>query len=123
MKRVGIIIGGQLVGMAIQLETPAGDTVAVTADHRAKIRAILDIGIQVVVAQDNITQLTIFVGDLQGNHNAAVSHDARLSATIISQQVEIHGLPVRRQTKGHLRDRALGRLGRDATGQKRRAAA
>ncbi len=70
-----------------------GDAVAVTADQRAKIRAVGQITAQRVIAQHHVAVGPVFVRHQQRLHNPAIRHDARRHPIGIPQRVDLHRRP------------------------------
>ena len=89
---VGLVVGGQGGGDAIDGEAALGDAVAVAADEAAEVGRARAVGLQVVEAEDHVPGLARAVGNLQGHDRATVVADAHRHARVRAQGVEL-GLP------------------------------
>src|SRR5690606_11544464 len=84
MQGVRTIVLRDLVGAAIELETPVGNAVAETADGGAEVDvAVLDIAVHIVEAEHDVLALAVLVRHDQGLQDAAVGDDGRLDAVAV----------------------------------------
>ena len=100
MQGVGAVVDRQRVFLAVERELALGDAVAVAADQRAEVRAVLDVIGQVVVAEHHVAEVAVAVGHLQEDDEAAVIADAGLGALVVAQRVEVHRGAVLRLAEG-----------------------
>src|SRR5262245_46608418 len=86
----------QRVLHSVQREFTIGDTVAVTSNHRAKIRALAEIALQGVEAQGHVAWVTLAIRHDEGNDNTAIVSDSHFHAVCIAEYIK-EGLPAIRQ--------------------------
>jgi hypothetical protein len=75
MEMVGIIVGGEGVGLAMKREGPFGDSVAVTANRGAKIGMASFIRLQILEAKSDILKLPVSIGDVHLGEKGAIGAD------------------------------------------------
>ena len=90
------VVGGELVGLAVEREFTLGNAVAVAPNQRPKVgvglaesRAL--VAAHLVEAQNYITQLTRPVRHEQAGERAAEIADGSLQAVGVGEGVELHG--------------------------------
>ena len=71
----GVLVGGQVEGLAIQLEGSVCDAVCAAAHSGAKVALALPVAVDVVVAQDHVGHAAVLVGDPQADQSGAVIGD------------------------------------------------
>lgn len=72
---VGPIVGRQLVGLAVEHEASAADTVGIATDHRADVGMGLQIGRKTVKAQHHIAPVPLAIGHPNGADDRPVIQD------------------------------------------------
>ena len=123
MQGVGAVIDRQGVFLAVERKLAFGNPVPVTPDHRAEVRAVLDVIGQVVVAEHHVPELAVAVGHLQEDDQTAVIADAGLGALVVAQREEVHRRAVLRLAEGLPADLPLLDRGLETLAQPTSAAA
>jgi hypothetical protein len=75
MQMVFVIVGGQGVGLAVELEFASGNAVAITADEGAEIRRFFLVLLQVGQAYHYARLIAVFIGRNPTGYNTAVIGD------------------------------------------------
>ena len=91
VQRVDAVVGGELVGLAVERERRAADAIAVAADDGAEVRRVLHVVLDAVVAEDDVAERAGLVRHLQRHDDGAVVGDPHLDAVRVGQRVEIDG--------------------------------
>ena len=95
VQTVGAVVDGQLVFLAMELETSFADAVAIAADKRGKVGlGRIDDILYVVVALDDIGPYAILVRYHNGNDCASIVGDGHLVALVVPQNEKIRLLSV-----------------------------
>ena len=71
----GILVGGEVIGLALQLEGSVCDAVGTAAHGCAEIAVALAVAVDVVIAQNNVGHAAVLVGDPQADQSCAVIGD------------------------------------------------
>ncbi|MPN01788.1 hypothetical protein SDC9_149000 [bioreactor metagenome] len=100
MEGVRAVVHRQSVGLAIQGELAFGDAVAVAADHRPEIRSLLQVTIQVVVAQHDIAEFSVAIGHLERNDDSAIIHNAGFRSLAVAQSEQVDLAAIRQLAEG-----------------------
>ena len=78
MQRVRAVIGRERILLAVQRELTFCDTVAIAPHERAEVWRLLQIAIQVVVPEHDISHFSVSVGNFERHYDTAVVRDFRL---------------------------------------------
>src|SRR6185312_17055202 len=90
MQRVGAVVGGQVVCVAIEREASMGDAVGVAADQGAEVGlGVAHVAGQVVIAEHDVAALAAAVGGLERDHDAAVVGDFGAQAAMVVERVQL----------------------------------
>ena len=92
MQTVGAIVLWQLVGLAVQSETPIAYTVGITSNEGAKVGEMIlrKIVVEVVKPKHYITEIAIAVGHQKRNNTGTEVGDAGCEAVAVGQRINIH---------------------------------
>lgn len=71
VQMIGTVVDIQRIRLAVDLKTPFIDTIAESADQSAQIAAVFQIPVDVVIAQQNIRRLAVFIGNDEALNNAS----------------------------------------------------
>ena len=104
VQAVGRIVDRELVIFPGQLEFSEGDPVAVTADDRAQVGGLAQVGGEPVAAEGHVVELSVAVGHDDSHHRRAVIHDADADAVFIGQRVKCDRFAPRRFAERLRRD-------------------
>ena len=83
MQRIGAIIDGKGIGLAVQSKFTFGDPVAVAPYDRSKVRLISQITFERIESQDDVGLLAIAVWRVNGNDAGTVGRNPRFDLSII----------------------------------------
>ncbi len=101
----------QRVGRAVDGERPLADAVAVAADDGAEEWRLVEVTLEVVVAEHDVTELPCLVGHLQRRDDAAVGDGFHFHPVGVGQREGLDGLAVGQGTERRAshRERSSGR--------------
>ena len=90
VERVGAVVDGQLVFLAVERKLSLGDAVAVASDERrevclAAVDGLMDVGI----ALDDVGTVAVFVGHHDGQDSSAIVGHCHFVALIVAKDVEV----------------------------------
>ena len=74
MQVVRAVVGGELVGAAIEREAALGDAVAHAPDNRAEVGLLGQVAVDAVEPEHDIAQLPVAVGGVELGEDRAVGH-------------------------------------------------
>ena len=112
VQRVGAVVGGELVLLAIELERGAGDAVAVAADELAQIRGVLEIGTAGRGSDSTSGMRLPFTGSVTTAQRATQREDFGLQAVRAAERGDLDFLAIGKPAERCESCRALRRLGR-----------
>src|SRR5580692_1306197 len=92
MKAIGAVVLRQMKHAPIEGKLSPGDSVAVAPDARAKVRFVCLITIQVVIAQNDIGNLAVAIGDSQGDNVGTLVDDGDLLSSLVCEYITVNGL-------------------------------
>ena len=79
------VVGGELVFLAIELELPVRDAIAIAPDDGAEVGRVLDVFRQGVVAENDIRRFAFFVRCFEAENNGTVCHRSELDAILVGE--------------------------------------
>src|ERR1700688_3824922 len=89
VQRIRTVVRWQRVSHTIEREPASSNPIAIAADQGSKIRALLEISREGVVAKYNIGIVTVTVGRGERGHHPSVGHDVCLHPAARAQDIEI----------------------------------
>src|SRR5262249_37448767 len=107
VQRVRAVIRGENVGHAVERKSSTSDAIAVAADQGAKIRTVLEVARERVVAQYDVLITAGAVGGGEKGHDAPVGRHFRLHSVAIAQRVQPHRTATGCCAKGRAGDGAV----------------
>ena len=75
VKGVRAVVDGQVIGYAAQGEASVSDSVGVASDSCAEAAGIVEVFVEGVVAESHVTEVAVFVEDVEFGDSAAVFAD------------------------------------------------
>src|SRR5690606_35325173 len=94
MERIGVVVDGKLVLLAVQCEAAACDAVRIAAGDTAEVGAQGDVVVEVVEAQRDVGEGAVPVRDRDGLEDTAVGQDGDLYSVGVGESIELNGLTV-----------------------------
>ena len=98
MQRVWAIVGGQRIGLAVQIKGSFGDSIGIASCYCAKVGMLAFIFVQAVKAKRDIGESSLAVGRVDFGQDAAVGDELYLQALGIGQRIFFNGLAGRRRS-------------------------
>jgi len=80
MKMTDALVARQFIGLALKIESCVRDAARNSADNRAEICAVIEIGIELIESKDNVINVTINPGCEKLREDSAVGNDLRHQA-------------------------------------------
>ena len=95
MQMIGVVVCGQRVFTALERKLASGDTVGHTACGHAKVRVAIEVILELIMPQDDITKLAVFVRHMHLGEHCPVGNDPGLEAVFVNQRVGFDCFAVR----------------------------
>src|SRR5690348_3289907 len=88
VKAVLAVILRQSIRFPVEFKFCVGDAVGITSGDGAEVGGIVEIAVEIVVAEDDVSEFAVAVGHFQGNDSGAVGHDRNFGAALVGEDVE-----------------------------------
>ena len=113
MQRIGAIVGDEMIGLAVQGELRAADTVGVATGDRAEMAGQRLVVPQASEAERDVVEPARAVGHVDFGDDSAVAEEAHAHTVIVGHREDVDRLPALRRAIRRLIERGGG-VGRSA---------
>ena len=87
MQGVGAVVDAQLIGLPIYFEVACGDAVGIATGHLARARTIVEIVLDILVAQHHIGKVALTVGYFDAHDTGANRRERHTSSRLVDKSV------------------------------------